>query len=57
MDQALSHLQKVDPRMGALIDMYPVPGLKKHTNYYHELVDSIISQQLSVKAARTIGGR
>lgn len=31
----------------------PVP----HTDYYWELVDSIISQQLSVKAARTIEGR
>jgi len=57
MDKALAHLQKTDPRMGALIDIYPAPEFKKHTNYYHELVDSIISQQLSVKAARMIEGR
>ena len=57
MDEALAHLQKADPRMGALIDTYAAAEFKKHTNYYHELVDSIISQQLSVKAARTIQAR
>jgi DNA-3-methyladenine glycosylase II len=57
MDKALAHLQKADVRMAALIDTYPKPEFKKHANYYHELVDSIISQQLSVKAARTIEGR
>lgn len=57
MDEALTHLQKADQRMGALIDTFPAPEFKKHKNYYHELVDSIISQQLSVKAARTIQGR
>ena len=51
------HLQKVDPRMGALIDSLAAPKFEKHTNYYHALVDSIISQQLSVKAAQTIGIR
>lgn len=57
MDKALSHLRKADVRMAALIDTHPVPTFEKHKNYYHELVDSIISQQLSVKAARTIEGR
>jgi DNA-3-methyladenine glycosylase II len=57
MDNALAHLQSADARIAALIDTYPAPVFKKHTNYYHELVDSIISQQLSVKAARTIEGR
>ena len=57
MDEALAHLQKFDQRIGALIDTFPAPEFKKHTNYYHELVDSIISQQLSVNAARTIQGR
>jgi DNA-3-methyladenine glycosylase II len=31
--------------------------ISPHTDYYRELVDSIISQQLSVKAARTIERR
>ena len=57
MDKALIYLQKVDPRMGALIDSLAAPEFEKHTNYYHALVDSIISQQLSVKAAQTIGIR
>lgn len=31
-----------------------MPDIRPHTDYYRELVDSIISQQLSVKAAATI---
>lgn len=57
MEEAIAHLKKADARMATLIDSYPAPVFEKHENYYHELVDSIISQQLSVKAARTIGGR
>lgn len=57
MNEALSHLSSSDPVMKDLIIHYPAPKFEKHTNYYHELVDSIISQQLSVKAARTIEGR
>jgi len=57
MDKALAHLSTADPRLALLIETYPKPAFQPHTNYYHELVDSIISQQLSVKAARTIEGR
>ena len=57
MDQALAHLRRVDPIMARLIDSYPAPTFKAHGNHYHELVDSIISQQLSVTAARSIEGR
>jgi DNA-3-methyladenine glycosylase II len=57
MDNALLHLKQKDPVVKDLIDHYPAPGFEKHDNYYHELVDSIISQQLSVKAARTIEER
>lgn len=57
MDKALAHLAKNDPVLAKLIANFPAPKFEKHTNYYHELVDSIISQQLSVKAARTIEGR
>ncbi len=57
MDSALEHLKINDPMLVKLIEQYPAPTFEKHTNYYHELVDSIISQQLSVKAARTIEGR
>lgn len=57
MDKALAHLSASDPHLAFLIDKHPKPEFLPHTNYYHELVDSIISQQLSVKAARTIEGR
>lgn len=57
MDKALTHLSTHDPVIGRLIADYPRPTFEKHTNYYQELVDSIISQQLSVKAARAIEGR
>lgn len=57
MDAALAHLQEKDPLLARLVKQYPAPSFEKHTNYYHELVVSIISQQLSVKAARTIEGR
>lgn len=58
MDKALHHLKINDPIISRVVDETGTPpALTPHTNYYHELVDSIISQQLSVKAARTILGR
>ena len=57
MQPPLEHLKKCDPVLARLIETHPAPTFDKHTNYYQELVDSIISQQLSVKAARTIEGR
>jgi DNA-3-methyladenine glycosylase II len=54
---AADHLSAADPVMARLVGQHgpftPLP----HTDYYWELVDAIISQQLSVKAARTIEGR
>jgi len=57
MDKALEHLRANDPIIAELIARYPAPTFHKHGNYYQELVDSIISQQLSVKAARAIETR
>lgn len=57
MQTALEHLRLHDQALADLIPHYPEPEFEQHTNYYHELVSSIISQQLSVKAARTIEGR
>lgn len=57
MEQVLLQLREADPVLARLIDSYPAPTFEPHGNYYHELVDSIISQQLSVKAARSIEGR
>ncbi len=47
----------VDPVMSGLIAKYGDCTLTPHNDYYRELVTSIISQQLSVKAAQTIFNR
>ncbi len=57
MDKALEYLRAHDAILAELIARYPTPTFHKHGNYYQELVDSIISQQLSVKAARAIETR
>ena len=57
MDKALEHLRANDLIIAELIARYPAPTFHKHGNYYQELVDSIISQQLSVSAARAIETR
>lgn len=48
------HLIAADPILGSVITNAPLPSFVPHGNYYQELVESIISQQLSVKAAATI---
>ena len=57
MDDALNHLAANDDVLARLIHSHPRSSLEKHGNYYQELVESIIGQQLSVKAARTIRNR
>lgn len=52
--QAAEYLASVDPVLKVVIDSAPLPSFAPHHNYYQELVESIISQQLSVKAAATI---
>jgi DNA-3-methyladenine glycosylase II len=54
---ACTHLSHNDPRLAMIITKYGTPTITPHTNYYEELVSSIISQQLSVKAAATIWNR
>lgn len=54
---ALVHLRKQDPILVTLINTYPQPDFEAHTNYYQALVNSIIGQQLSVKAAHAIKQR
>jgi DNA-3-methyladenine glycosylase II len=53
LQRAIKHL-KQDDALRQVIDAYGTPTLSPHTNYYQELVESIISQQLSVKAAAAI---
>lgn len=54
LKEATAYLAKVDPVLAPLIQTAPVPRIEPHKNYYQELVESIVSQQLSVKAAATI---
>ena len=55
--QAVEHLVKNDPFLASVIKAAGPYTVEPHKNYYQELVDSIISQQLSVKAAATIEKR
>ncbi|MES2630622.1 MAG: DNA-3-methyladenine glycosylase [Patescibacteria group bacterium] len=52
--KAADYLSERDPILGEIIRNAPLPAFTPHKNYYQELVESIISQQLSVKAAATI---
>lgn len=54
---AADYLAKNDPVLRPIIMRTPLPSFTPHTNYYQELIDSIIGQQLSVAAARTIRAR
>lgn len=49
----LSH----DAVLAPLINKHGLCTIRPHTNYYQDLVESIIGQQLSIKAADTIGKR
>lgn len=57
LQTAADYLAKQDPTLAPIIAAHGLPTFTPHTNYYQELVDSIISQQLSVKAARAIEQR
>jgi len=51
---ATAHLCENDALLAAVIDRVGPCTLRPHTNYYQELVQSIIGQQLSMKAADAI---
>lgn len=55
--KAQEYLATADPVLAELIARYGDYGPRPHNNYYHELVSSIIGQQLSIKAAATIEKR
>lgn len=52
--QAAAYLRQADRLLQPVIDRVGPCTIRPHTDYYQELVDSIISQQLSVQAARSI---
>lgn len=56
--EAISHLTEADPILARVINSTDeLPTFEPHTNYYQALVESIISQQLSVKATASIEKR
>lgn len=54
LSKAQKQLSRNDKKLAVLIRMNGGCTIKPHKNYFETLVDTIISQQLSVKAAETI---
>lgn len=54
---AEKYLQSVDPVLGAIIKRIALKPRKRSSNHFRTLVESIVSQQLSVKASDTIFAR
>ncbi len=54
---ALQYFKVADPVLYKIAITLDLQELTPHNNYFLELYDSIVSQQLSVKAANTIMGR
>lgn len=57
LELGVRHIAKHDDVLRPYTLLAPVPRILPHANHYQELVESIISQQLSVKAAATITKR
>ncbi len=54
---ACAHLRGCDPVMATLIDRYGTYRLEARTNYFQLLMGTVVSQQLSTKAAASIYAR
>jgi len=54
LHRAALHLKKADPTLSKIISQYGPCKLKLNRRYFHALVEAILSQQLSIKAAATI---
>jgi DNA-3-methyladenine glycosylase II len=57
IDDAVARLRDSDPVLAALIDRHGPCMLRTSAPYFPVLVETVISQQLSTKAARAIFGR
>ena len=55
--EGINHLSSLDPKIKHLLNAYDPPKLKVEKNYFWSLCRSIIYQQISGKAAKTIAGR
>jgi DNA-3-methyladenine glycosylase II len=56
-EQAKLHLKQHDPKIGGLIEQIDIPDFSPSGRVYYDLLDSIVSQQLSVKVATVIFNR
>lgn len=56
MENIIRHLAR-DPYLAALMPFIQLKEIEMHNDIYHDLLNSIVSQQLSVKAAATIYSR
>jgi len=56
-EEAAEYLSRTDKVLRPIISERGLCTIRPHDDYYQELVDAIISQQLSVYAARAIEGR
>ena len=52
--KAVKYLRQSDPELIPLLDAFKIQGLQPETNYFKSLTRSIVYQQLSGKAAKTI---
>ncbi|HEY5442102.1 MAG TPA: DNA-3-methyladenine glycosylase [Candidatus Saccharimonadales bacterium] len=57
LTKAAQHLSTRDPVLARIIKRAGLPTFEPHTDYYGALVNSIVGQQLSVKAAAAIKQR
>ena len=57
LEAATNRLAQSDSVLATVISRVGGCTIRPHSDYFRELVDSIISQQLSIKAAATIVGR
>lgn len=57
LKKAAKHLSDVDNALAPIIKQVGIADFEPHTDYYGALVNSIIGQQLSVKAATSIKRR
>ncbi len=57
MVEGIDHLSSIDSKIKHLLNSFDVPELKVEKNYFWTLCRSIIYQQISGKAAKTIADR
>jgi DNA-3-methyladenine glycosylase II len=55
--QALDHLRAVDPPLSVLFDRHRADGIQSSGDPFQVLANSIVGQQISIKAASAIFGR